>query len=269
MNKRRRVLSIILGVCISLMMVGTAFATPLYEIIDGETGTYVKKSMKDHVITIQVNAGDQWGVDLDSVTVDGKSLDQEHYTLNNINPPAPPTQGSDTTTAPPPTENLPEESPTPSSEPSEVPATPEASQGPVATGNSGNSGEPVSVYSILQSLWSPMAVHAEEYPESTADPIICKVTLKGEYLETLSVGKHDVTVNLAHPEKGSVTAKINVVNADSSDTNTAATTTPSSDDSSKSKPQTGDDTSGIMGFAVAAILSGAALVVLGRKKVFK
>ena len=263
MNKRRRVLSIILGVCISLMMVGTAFATPLYEIIDGETGTYVKKSMKDHVITIQVNAGDQWGVDLDSVTVDGKSLDQEHYTLDKINPPAPPTQGSDTTTAPPPTTvNLPltEESPTP---------TPEASEDPAATEYSGNSAEPVSVYSILQSLWSPMAVHAEEYPESTADPIICKVTLKGEYLETLSVGKHDVTVNLTYPGEGSVTAKINVVNADSSNTNTAATTTPSPDDSSKSKPQTGDDTSGIMGFAVAAILSGAALVVLGRKKVFK
>ena len=215
MNKRRRVLSIILGVCISLMMVGTAFADQSFTITSGDNGTYVKGSGTDYVITVQVNDC-RLSTDvlyLQSLKVDNQALvSGKDFVAGEgvcLTPPVSPTDGYDSHTI-------------------------------------------------------------------TGD-----VTIKSSYLDTLQAGTYDVELKFNYPS-GTVNTTIEVKDTAASPSaspsvdpsktpaagTTEATTTPSKDANGKN-PQTGDDTSGIMGFAVAAILSGAALVVLGRKKVFK
>ena len=218
MNKRRRVLSIILGVCISLMMVGTAFAAQSFTITSGNNGTYVKGSGNDYVITIQV----------DDCTLSTNDLYLQSLKVDNQ---------------------------------------------ALVSGKDFVAGK--NVYT------EPPIYTTSGYDSHT---IIGDVTIKNSYLDTLKAGTYNVELTFGYPE-GSVNATLTVKDAEvppsatpsvepsktpaAGTTEATATTTPSSDDSSKSKPQTGDDTSGIMGFAVAAILSGAALVVLGRKRVFK
>lgn len=222
MNKRRRVLSIILGVCISLMMVGTAFAdetnNPYTTSVD--TGTYTKGSMKDQVITVNLE------------TSHGSQI----YNLQLIS---------------------------------------------VKLGNTALKYEDDFTVGDGISFTHPTSDYVWPSPDPEAKIISGKVIIKSSYLEKLSAGSHDFKLNLQGPV-GSATATINVVDTAASPSaspsvdpsktpaagTTEATTTPSKDANGKN-PQTGDDTSGIMGFAVAAILSGAALVVLGRKKVFK
>ena len=214
MNKRRRVLSIILGVCISLMMVGTAFAAQSFTITSGDNGTYVKGSGTDYVITVQVNDC-RLSTDvlyLTSLKVGDQVLTTENFVAG---------KGVYPTTAVSPTD--------------------------------GTNSHTITGY----------------------------VTIKSSYLDTLQAGKYGVELNFNYPS-GTVNTTIEVKDTAASPSaspsvdpsktpaagTTEATTTPSKDANGKN-PQTGDDTSGIMGFAVAAILSGAALVVLGRKKVFK
>lgn len=217
MNKRR-VLSIILGVCISLMMVGTAFAAQSFTIKSGNNGTYVKGSKTDYVITVQVDECTAATNDLylTSLKVGDHELSHNEPNIEFVTG-----EGVYPTTAGWPTDGI------------------------------------------------------------DSHTITGDVTIKSSYLDTLQAGTYDVELKFNYPS-GTVNTTIEVKDTAASPSaspsvdpsktpaagTTEATTTPSKDANGKN-PQTGDDTSGIMGFAVAAILSGAALVVLGRKKVFK
>ena len=129
--------------------------------------------------------------------------------------------------------------------------------------------------SLLKSIWSPAEANAATADNEDAIPVTT-VTVNSSYMDTLSVGEHQIVIFAGNDQ---LTATVNVVdkpaagstdNEDPTDNDVNDDTSKSDDSKSddKNSPRT-EDTFGLIGFGAAAVISGAALLVLGRKKVFK
>ena len=136
-----------------------------------------------------------------------------------------------------------------------------------------------SVASLLKSILNPKSVQA-------ADVDTITVTIASSYMDKLSLGEHTLVLNFAD---GKAEATVTVQDSDSKseaattvDTgnktdkttsnnktgNKTDKTTSSNSKTQNNAPKTGDN-AGIFGFSMLAALSGAAIFVLGKKKVIK
>ena len=310
----------------------------VFEIVEGATGTYVKGSKKDHVIKVRMSTTAE---KIHKVTVDrdDNELDRDNWNDGNseeVPPttdapvpseapspswaPAVPSEGPSTSEAPSPSwaPAVPSEGPSTSEAPSPswAPAVP--SEGPATSGapapttdapspsetpTPATSEAParkvkkssVKSYNIL----TPINVQAAE-----TETKIVPVTIKGTYLETLSLGKHTVSAYILDAgEEKSVTATINVVaqettseapatseapeatteedtedvdDNDEEDTEDESSTTKKDNTTStkkktskKSKSSKTGDNSQIMLYLVIALVSGCAIAYFARKKATK
>ena len=334
---KKRIGAVLMGVLLSTSLIGTnvfaeeteppAKSETVFEIVEGATGTYVKGSKKDHVIKVRMSTTAE---KIHKVTVDrdDNELDRDNWNDGNSEEVPP------TTDAPVPSEApSPSETPTPATSgapavPSEGPSTSEApspswapavpSEGPSTSGapapttdapspsetpTPATSEAParkvkkssVKSYNIL----TPINVQAAE-----TETKIVPVTIKGTYLETLSLGKHTVSAYILDAgEEKSVTATINVVaqettseapatseapeatteedtedvdDNDEEDTEDESSTTKKDNTTStkkktskKSKSSKTGDNSQIMLYLVIALVSGCAIAYFARKKATK
>ena len=285
---KKRIGAVLMGVLLGTSLIGTnVFATEteppaesetVFEIVEGATGTYVKGSKKDHVIKVRMSTTAE---KIHKVTVDrdDNELDRDNWSAGDSEKVPP------TTEAPAPTT----EAPAPSSE---APAPPLDTTAPVRKVKKSS----VKSYNIL----TPINVQAAE-----TETKIVPVTIKGTYLETLSLGEHKVSAYIldAGVEK-SVTATINVVaqettseapatseapeatteeedtedvdDNDEEDTEDESSTTKKDNTTStkkktskKSKSSKTGDNSQIMLYFAIALVSGCAIVYFARKKATK
>ena len=303
----------------------------VFEIVEGAAGTYVKGSKKDHLMKVRISTTAE---QIHKVTVDNKELDRDNWNDGNSEEVPPITDTPVTSEAPAVTSEAPavtseapavtSEAPAVTSEApaaswapavtSEAPAVtseaPAASWAPAVTSEGPSpswapspseapapttdaSGAParkvkkssVKSYNIL----TPINVQAAE-----TETKIVPVTIKGTYLETLSLGEHTVSAYIldAGVEK-SVTATINVVaqettseapatseapeatteeedtEDESSTTKKDNTTSTKKKTSKKSKSSKTGDNSQIMLYLAIALVSGCAIVYFARKKATK
>ena len=298
---KKRIGAVLMGVLLSTSLIGTnVFATEteppaesetVFEIVEGATGTYVKGSKKDHVIKVRMSTTAE---KIHKVTVDNpkNELDRDNWSDGNSEEVPPTTDAPVTSEAPAVTSEAPapsSEAPAPSSEApapsSEAPAPPLDTTAPVRKVKKSS----VKSYNIL----TPINVQAAE-----TETKIVPVTIKGTYLETLSLGEHKVSAYIldAGVEK-SVTATINVVAQETTSEAPAATTEEDTEDvddndeedtedessttkkdnttstkkktSKKSKSSKTGDNSQIMLYLAIALVSGCAIVYFARKKATK
>ena len=292
---KKRIGAVLMGVLLGTSLIGTnVFATEteppaesetVFEIVEGATGTYVKGSKKDHVIKVRMSTTAE---KIHKVTVDrdDNELDRDNWSAGDSEKVPPTTEApAPTTEAPAPTT----EAPAPSSE---APAPPLDTTAPVRKVKKSS----VKSYNIL----TPINVQAAE-----TETKIVPVTIKGTYLETLSLGEHKVSAYIldAGVEK-SVTATINVVaqettseapatseapeatteeedtedvdDNDEEDTEDESSTTKKDNTTStkkktskKSKSSKTGDNSQIMLYFAIALVSGCAIVYFARKKATK
>ena len=277
---KKRIGAVLMGVLLSTSLIGTnVFAEEteppvnsetVFEIVEGATGTYVKGSKKDHLMKVRMSAT----VEKIYIKVDDKELDRDNWSDGNSEE-VPPTTEAPSTTEPP------TEGPTTTEPPTEAPPT---------TAQKVKKSS-VKSYNIL----TPINVQAAEIKD-------VPVTIKGTYLETLSLGEHKVSVYIAGVEK-SVTATINVVaqettseapatseapeatteedtedvdDNDEEDTEDESSTTKKDNTTStkkktskKSKSSKTGDNSQIMLYLAIALVSGCAIVYFARKKATK
>ena len=312
----------------------------VFEIVEGATGTYVKGSKKDHVIKVRMSTTAE---KIHKVTVDrdDNELDRDNWNDGNseeVPPttdapvpseapspswapavpsegpspseapapswaPAVPSEGPSTSGAPAPTTDAPSPSETPTPATSGAPAPTTDAPSPSETPTPATSEAParkvkkssVKSYNIL----TPINVQAAE-----TETKIVPVTIKGTYLETLSLGKHTVSAYILDAgEEKSVTATINVVaqettseapatseapeatteedtedvdDNDEEDTEDESSTTKKDNTTStkkktskKSKSSKTGDNSQIMLYLVIALVSGCAIAYFARKKATK
>ena len=339
---KKRIGAVLMGVLLGTSLIGTnVFATEteppaesetVFEIVEGATGTYVKGSKKDHVIKVRMSTTAE---KIHKVTVDrdDNELDRDNWSAGDsekvpptteapaptTEAPAPTTEApapsseapAPTTEAPAPSSEAPapsSEAPAPSSEApapsSETPAPSSEAPAPSSEAPAPSSEAPVrkvkkssvKSYNIL----TPINVQAAE-----TETKIVPVTIKGTYLETLSLGEHKVSAYIldAGVEK-SVTATINVVaqettseapatseapeatteeedtedvdDNDEEDTEDESSTTKKDNTTStkkktskKSKSSKTGDNSQIMLYFAIALVSGCAIVYFARKKATK
>ena len=256
-RRTKKIFSVILGISLSLMMVSVsafAAAEPSMKVISGDGGTYTKGSGTGYAVQIKGCYVD----DIGSVIIDGRELSRDYgYTVSGSKKPAAPTT-------------------------SEAPATsegPATSEVPATLGVPDSASATRSVMSLLKSIWSPAEANAATVDNEDAIPVttVTTVTVNSSYMDdTLLVGEHQIVI-FADGEP--LTATVNVVDkpAAGSTDNEEPTDNDVNDDTSKSDDSKSDDknsprtedTFGLIGFGAAAVISGAALLVLGRKKVFK
>ena len=284
---KKRIGAVLMGVLLSTSLIGTnvfaeeteppAESETVFEIVEGATGTYVKGSKKDHVIKVRMSTTAE---KIHKVTVDRDEdeLDRDNWSAGDSEEVPP------TTEAPAPSS----EAPAPSSE---APAPPLDTTAPVRKVKKSS----VKSYNIL----TPINVQAAE-----TETKIVPVTIKGTYLETLSLGEHTVSAYIldAGVEK-SVTATINVVaqettseapatseapvatteedtedvdDNDEEDTEDESSTTKKDNTTStkkktskKSKSSKTGDNSQIILYLAIALVSGCAIVYFARKKATK
>ena len=307
---KKRIGAVLMGVLLSTSLIGTnvfaeeteppAKSETVFQIVEGATGTYVKGSKKDHVIKVRMSTTAE---KIHKVTVDrdDNELDRDNWSAGDseeVPPttdapvpseapspswaPAVPSEGPSTSGAPAPTTDAPSPSETP------TPATSEAPARKVKKSS-------VKSYNIL----TPINVQAAE-----TETKIVPVTIKGTYLETLSLGKHTVSAYILDAgEEKSVTATINVVaqettseapatseapeatteedtedvdDNDEEDTEDESSTTKKDNTTStkkktskKSKSSKTGDNSQIMLYLVIALVSGCAIAYFARKKATK
>ena len=319
---KKRIGAVLMGVLLSTSLIGTnvfaagtespAESETVFEIVEGATGTYVKGSKKDHVIKVRMSTTAE---KIHKVTVDGddkdKELDRDNWSAGDSEGVPPTTDAPATSEAPAVTSEAPavtSEAPAVTSEApavtSEAPAP--SSESPAPTEYIPPSVDPtapvrkvkkssVKSYNIL----TPINVQAAE-----TETKIVPVTIKGTYLETLSLGEHKVSAYIldAGVEK-SVTATINVVaqettseapatseapeatteedtedvdDNDEEDTEDESSTTKKDNTTStkkktskKSKSSKTGDNSQIMLYLAIALVSGCAIVYFARKKATK
>ena len=327
---KKRIGAVLMGVLLGTSLIGTnvfaieteppAESETVFEIVEGATGTYVKGSKKDHVIKVRMSTTAE---KIHKVTVDrdDNELDRDNWSAGDsekvpptTEAPAPSSEApapsseapAPTTEAPAPSSEAPapsseapapsSEAPAPSSEApapsSEAPAPPLDTTAPVRKVKKSS----VKSYNIL----TPINVQAAE-----TETKIVPVTIKGTYLETLSLGEHKVSAYIldAGVEK-SVTATINVVaqettseapatseapeatteeedtedvdDNDEEDTEDESSTTKKDNTTStkkktskKSKSSKTGDNSQIMLYFAIALVSGCAIVYFARKKATK
>ena len=336
---KKRIGAVLMGVLLSTSLIGTnvfaeeteppAESETVFEIVEGATGTYVKGSKKDHVIKVRISITAE---KIHKVTVDrdDNELDRDNWSDGDSEEVPPTTEApAPTTEAPAPTTDTPavtseapavtseapavtseapavtseapavtSEAPAPSSEApapsSESPAPTEFLPDPTAAARKVKKSS-VKSYNIL----TPINVQAAE-----TETKIVPVTIKGTYLETLSLGEHKVSAYIldAGVEK-SVTATINVVaqettseapatseapeatteedtedvdDNDEEDTEDESSTTKKDNTTStkkktskKSKSSKTGDNSQIMLYLAIALVSGCAIVYFARKKATK
>ena len=320
---KKRIGAVLMGVLLSTSLIGTnvfaeeteppAESETVFEIVEGATGTYVKGSKKDHIMKVRISITAE---KIHKVTVDrdDNELDRDNWSdgdSEEVPPttdapavtseapavtseaPVPTTYGpAPTTDGPAPSSEVPapsSEAPAPSSE---APAPPLDTTAPVRKVKKSS----VKSYNIL----TPINVQAAE-----TETKIVPVTIKGTYLETLSLGEHKVSAYIldAGVEK-SVTATINVVaqettseapatseapeatteeedtedvdDNDEEDTEDESSTTKKDNTTStkkktskKSKSSKTGDNSQIMLYLAIALVSGCAIVYFARKKATK
>ena len=320
---KKRIGAVLMGVLLSTSLIGTnvfaeeteppAESETVFEIVEGATGTYVKGSKKDHIMKVRISITAE---KIHKVTVDrdDNELDRDNWSdgdSEEVPPttdapavtseapavtseaPVPTTYGpAPTTDGPAPSSEVPapsSEAPAPSSE---APAPPLDTTAPVRKVKKSS----VKSYNIL----TPINVQAAE-----TETKIVPVTIKGTYLETLSLGEHTVSAYIldAGVEK-SVTATINVVaqettseapatseapeatteeedtedvdDNDEEDTEDESSTTKKDNTTStkkktskKSKSSKTGDNSQIMLYLAIALVSGCAIVYFARKKATK
>ena len=278
---KKRIGAVLMGVLLSTSLIGTnvfaeeteppAESETVFEIVEGATGTYVKGSKKDHVMKVRISITAE---KIHKVTVDrdDNELDRDNWSDGDSEE-VPPTTDTPVTS----------EAPAPSSE---APAPPLDTTAPVRKVKKSS----VKSYNIL----TPINVQAAE-----TETKIVPVTIKGTYLETLSLGEHKVSAYIldAGVEK-SVTATINVVaqettseapeatteeedtedvdDNDEEDTEDESSTTKKDNTTStkkktskKSKSSKTGDNSQIMLYLAIALVSGCAIVYFARKKATK
>ena len=333
---KKRIGAVLMGVLLSTSLIGTnvfaeeteppAESETVFEIVEGATGTYVKGSKKDHIMKVRISITaekihkvtvdrddneldrDNWSdgdseevpptTDAPAVTSEAPAVTSEAPAVTSEAPavtseaPVPTTYGpAPTTYGPAPSSEAPapsSEAPAPSSE---APAPPLDTTAPVRKVKKSS----VKSYNIL----TPINVQAAE-----TETKIVPVTIKGTYLETLSLGEHTVSAYIldAGVEK-SVTATINVVaqettseapatseapeatteedtedvdDNDEEDTEDESSTTKKDNTTStkkktskKSKSSKTGDNSQIMLYLAIALVSGCAIVYFARKKATK
>ena len=299
---KKRIGAVLMGVLLSTSLIGTnvfaeeteppAESETVFEIVEGATGTYVKGSKKDHIMKVRISITAE---KIHKVTVDrdDNELDRDNWSDGDSEE-VPPTTNAPAVTseAPAVTSEAPavtSEAPAPSSE---APAPPLDTTAPVRKVKKSS----VKSYNIL----TPINVQAAE-----TETKIVPVTIKGTYLETLSLGEHTVSAYIldAGVEK-SVTATINVVaqettseapatseapeatteeedtedvdDNDEEDTEDESSTTKKDNTTStkkktskKSKSSKTGDNSQIMLYLAIALVSGCAIVYFARKKATK
>ena len=207
---KKRIGAVLMGVLLGTSLIGTnVFATEteppaesetVFEIVEGATGTYVKGSKKDHVIKVRMSTTAE---KIHKVTVDNpeNELDRDNWSDGDSEEVPPTTDAPVTSEAPAVTSEAPapsseapapsseapapsSEAPAPSSEApapsSEAPAPPLDTTAPVRKVKKSS----VKSYNIL----TPINVQAAE-----TETKIVPVTIKGTYLETLSLGEHKVS----------------------------------------------------------------------------
>ena len=279
---KKRIGAVLMGVLLSTSLIGTnvfaeeteppAESETVFEIVEGATGTYVKGSKKDHVIKVRISITAE---KIHKVTVDrdDNELDRDNWSDGDSEEVPP------TTEAPAPTT----EAPAVTSE-APVPSAPAPSVDPTAAVRKVKKSS-VKSYNIL----TPINVQAAE-----TETKIVPVTIKGTYLETLSLGEHTVSAYILDAgEEKSVTATINVVaqettseapatseapeatteeedtEDESSTTKKDNTTSTKKKTSKKSKSSKTGDNSQIMLYLAIALVSGCAIVYFARKKATK
>ena len=334
---KKRIGAVLMGVLLGTSLIGTnVFATEteppaesetVFEIVEGATGTYVKGSKKDHVIKVRMSTTAE---KIHKVTVDrdDNELDRDNWSAGDSEKVPPTTEApAPTTEAPAPTTEAPapsSEAPAPSSEApapsSEAPAPSSEAPAPSSEAPAPSSEAPVPsseapappldttapVRKVKKSsvksynILTPINVQAAE-----TETKIVPVTIKGTYLETLSLGEHKVSAYIldAGVER-SVTATINVVaqettseapatseapeatteeedtedvdDNDEEDTEDESSTTKKDNTTStkkktskKSKSSKTGDNSQIMLYFAIALVSGCAIVYFARKKATK
>ena len=186
---KKRIGAVLMGVLLGTSLIGTnVFATEteppaesetVFEIVEGATGTYVKGSKKDHVIKVRMSTTAE---KIHKVTVDNpeNELDRDNWSDGDSEEVPPTTDAPVTSEAPAVTSEAPapsSEAPAPSSE---APAPPLDTTAPVRKVKKSS----VKSYNIL----TPINVQAAE-----TETKIVPVTIKGTYLETLSLGEHKVS----------------------------------------------------------------------------
>ena len=335
---KKRIGAVLMGVLLSTSLIGTnvfaegteppAESETVFQIVEGATGTYVKGSKKDHVIKVRMSTTAE---KIHKVTVDGddNELDRDNWSAGDSEEVPPTTDAPATSEAPAVTSEAPavtSEAPAATSEApaatSELPAVTSEAPAPSSEAPAPSSEAPapssespkpseflpdpsaavrkvkkssVKSYNIL----TPINVQAAE-----TETKIVPVTIKGTYLETLSLGKHTVSAYIldAGVEK-SVTATINVVaqettseapatseapeatteedtedvdDNDEEDTEDESSTTKKDNTTStkkktskKSKSSKTGDNSQIMLYLAIALVSGCAIVYFARKKATK
>ena len=294
---KKRIGAVLMGVLLSTSLIGTnvfaeeteppAESETVFEIVEGATGTYVKGSKKDHLMKVRISITAE---KIHKVTVDrdDNELDRDNWSDGDSEEVPPTTEAPVTSEAPAVTSEAPavtSEAPAPSSEApapsSEAPAPPLDTTAPVRKVKKSS----VKSYNIL----TPINVQAAE-----TETKIVPVTIKGTYLETLSLGEHTVSAYIldAGVEK-SVTATINVVaqettseapatseapeatteeedtEDESSTTKKDNTTSTKKKTSKKSKSSKTGDNNQIMLYLAIALVSGCAIVYFARKKATK
>ena len=313
---KKRIGAVLMGVLLSTSLIGTnvfaegteppAESETVFEIVEGAAGTYVKGSKKDHLMKVRISTTAE---KIHKVTVDNKELDRDNWNDGNSEEVPPTTDTPVTSEAPAVTSEAPavtSEAPAVTSEApavtSEAPAVTSEAPAPTTDGPAPSSEAPappldttapvrkvkkssVKSYNIL----TPINVQAAE-----TETKIVPVTIKGTYLETLSLGEHTVSAYIldAGVEK-SVTATINVVaqettseapatseapeatteeedtEDESSTTKKDNTTSTKKKTSKKSKSSKTGDNSQIMLYFAIALVSGCAIVYFARKKATK
>ena len=222
---RKRIGTALLGGLLSIALVGmNVCAAGSLTVIEGATGTYVKGSKQDHIMKVQ--ASDR--TEVKGITVDGNELEPEHWNLQGPEEEAPtptseaPTPTSEapvpTSEAPVPTSEAPvptSEAPVPTSEApvptSEAPVPTSEAPVPTSAAPTPTSAVPTPTSAIPDivnyNLFSPIKVQAAE-----TDTKVYTFVISGTYLETLSIGQHEVVASIWDDgEEKSASAKINVV----------------------------------------------------------
>ena len=315
----------------------------VFEIVEGATGTYVKGSKKDHLMKVRISITAE-KIHKVTVDRDDNELDRDNWSAGDSEEVPPTTEAPATSEAPAVTSEAPavtseapavtseapavtseapavtSEAPAVTSEApavtSEAPAVTSEAPAPTTDGPAPTTEAPVPTeilpdptapvrkvkkssvksYNIL----TPINVQAAE-----TETKIVPVTIKGTYLETLSLGEHKVSAYIldAGVEK-SVTATINVVaqettseapatseapeatteeedtedvdDNDEEDTEDESSTTKKDNTTStkkktskKSKSSKTGDNSQIMLYLAIALVSGCAIVYFARKKATK
>ena len=302
---KKRIGAVLMGVLLSTSLIGTnvfaeeteppAESETVFEIVEGATGTYVKGSKKDHLMKVRISITAE---KIHKVTVDrdDNELDRDNWSDGDSEEVPPTTDTPVTSEAPAPSS----EAPAPSSE-APAPSAPAPSADPTANPSADPPIDPtaavrkvkkssVKSYNIL----TPINVQAAE-----TETKIVPVTIKGTYLETLSLGEHTVSAYILDAEvEKSVTATINVVaqettseapeatteeedtedvdDNDEEDTEDESSTTKKDNTTStkkktskKSKSSKTGDNSQIMLYLAIALVSGCAIVYFARKKATK